>query len=159
MADQYTKPYIESSCFIAWIKGDVDKKRKIEWKKVLKHVLDLAQGGTYRIITSSWTLAEVHKRKSGPVLNNVQSKRILSYFEHEFIDIVEVTREIGESAHLLARKHNLKPTDSVHLACALRMQCDVLLSTDPDLLNIKEKNIRIEEPKIIPLNPLPLYDK
>lgn len=159
MANQYSNPYIESSCFIAWIKGEVEPKRGIKWKDIMNHVLKLAEEGHYSIVTSSWTLAEVHKRKSGPVLDDSQDRKILKYFEHSWIQIIEVTRELGEQAHFLARKHSIKPTDSVHLACALRMKCDVLLSTDPELLNVKENNILIKEPEIRPLKPLPLFDK
>ena len=147
MAEPYVKPYLESSCFIAWIKGEV--REKIDRKKIVQHILKEAEQGKYRIITSSWTLAEVHKRKKGPVLEGKESAKILEFFEHDFFDIWELTRALGEEAHRLARKYGLKPTDSVHLACALRAKCDRLLSFDPDFLKITVPNISIEPPQII----------
>jgi predicted nucleic acid-binding protein len=68
--------------------------------------------------------------------------------------LVDVDRERGEQAHKLARKYGLKPTDSVHLACALRAKCDVLLSFDPDFVKLKEvvedgHTIGLEVPDII----------
>ena len=66
----------------------------------------------------------------------------------------------GEEAHELARQYGLKPTDSVHLACALRAKCDVLLTFDPDFNTVKtDPRIKIQPPQIIPKNPLPLFDK
>lgn len=156
MADQYKKPYLESSIFIAWIKAEI--KGGINCKDVVQHVISLAEQGHYRITTSTWTLAEVHKRKRGPILPTALDDKILQYFENPYIDLVDVTRAIGEEANRLARKHNLKPTDSVHLACALRQRCDVVLSYDPDFTKIPNPPIRIEEPMIIPINPLPLLD-
>lgn len=147
MADPYIKPYLESSCFIAWIKGEVVEK--VDRKKIVQHILKEAEGGKYRILTSSWTLAEVHKRKSGPVLDEKEGSKILDFFEHDFIDIMELTRALGEDAHHLARKYGIKPTDSVHLACAVRARCDVLLSFDPDLTQVRHPDIRIEPPQII----------
>ena len=147
MTDQYRQPYLESSCFIAWIKGEVVEK--IDRKKIVQHILKQAEQGRFRIITSSWTLAEVHKRKTGAVLDDKEGDKILDFFEHDFFGIAELTRALGEDAHRLARQFGLKPTDSVHLATALRAKCDVLLSFDPDLYKIKHPDIRIEPPEVI----------
>ena len=101
MDNQYLKPYLESSVFISWIKGEFNNG--LDCKKTVDHILTLAKEGLYRIVTSSWTLAEVHKRKSGAELDDKKSKAILKYFEHDYIEIVEVTRARGEEAHMLAR--------------------------------------------------------
>lgn len=156
MADQYKRPYLESSVFIAWIKDETING--INCKDVVQHVISLAEQGHYRITTSTWTLAEVHKRKSGPVLPKDKGERLLQYFENSYFALVDVTRAIGEEAHRLARKYNIKPTDSVHLACALQQRCDALLSYDPHFTKMPNPPIRIEEPTIIPINPLPLID-
>ena len=157
MDNQYLKPYLESSVFIAWIKREFNNG--IDCEKTVDHILTLAKDGLYRIVTSSWTLAEVHKRKKGSELDDKKSKAILKYFEHDYIDIVEVTRARGEEAHMLARQYGLKPTDSIHLACALRAKCDVLLTFDPDFnLVKKDQRIKIQLPQIIPKTPLPLFD-
>lgn len=157
MDNQYVKPYLESSVFIAWIRGE--KIDGVDRKKVVDHILTLAEQGHYKIVTSTWTLAEVHKRKSGPVLSKKEDDRFLDWFEHDYILPVDVSRAIGEQANQLARKYGLKPTDSVHLACAIRAECDVLLSYDPDFLNLKDPPMKIKTPAIIPLNPLPLFDQ
>lgn len=147
MAEQYLRPYLESSCFIAWIKGEVIEK--IDRQKIIQHILKQADQGAYKIATSSWTLAEVHRRKNGSPISDKDGNRILEFFESDYFTIVELTRGIGEEAHRLARRYGLKPTDSVHLACALRANCDVLLSFDSDLYNIKHPDIKIEQPQIV----------
>ena len=159
MANQYLRPYLESSVFISWINGEFTKGG-IDCKKTVGHILKLAEEGLYKIYTSSWTLAEVHKRKNGSELDDKKSKAILKYFEHDYIQIIDVTRARGEEAHVLARQYGLKPTDSVHLACALRGKCDVFLTFDPDFNSIKNKDpkINIQQPLIIPEVPLPLFD-
>ena len=158
MADQYLKPYMESSVFISWINGESIKGT--DCKKTVSHILNLAKQGLYKIVTSSWTLAEVYKRKSEPILDDKNSRAILKFFEHDYIEIIELTRTRGEEAHMLAREFGLKPTDSVHLACALRAKCDVFLTFDPDFDSVKkDPRIRIEVPQIIHKKPLPLYDQ
>lgn len=160
MANPYVKPYLESSAFIAWIKGEIFQRDGSNCTKVVGHILNQAKAGEYPVFTSTWTLAEVHKRKKEISLDEKQSRRILEYFEHDYIYLVDITRAIGEQGHMLARQYGLKPTDSVHLACAIRAGCDVLLSYDPDFLDMpdKPKTIVIDYPKIIPKTPLPLYD-
>ncbi len=83
------------------------------------------------------------------MLDDKEGDKILDFFEHDFFGIAELTRALGEDAHRLARQFGLKPTDSVHLATALRAKCDVLLSFDPDLYKIKHPDIRIEPPEVI----------
>ena len=46
----------------------------------------------FRIATSTLTLAEVHKPRHGTALSKGQDTRIVAYFEHDFIDLVQVDR-------------------------------------------------------------------
>lgn len=152
MAEQYKKPYLESSVFIAWIKGEAIPQTNAEGKVVgfenradiAKHILGLAEAGQFHIYTSSITIAEVHKG-SGPG-PEVES-RTIDFFRNGFVKVIDVDRSIGESAHRFCRKYHLKPYDAVHLACALRAGCDVLLTWDSDLLNIRHDGIGISKPQ------------
>ena len=171
MADQYEKPYLESSCFIAWIKDEVIENRsfvdekvtvkgkevtqkrevieKIERGKITAHILRLAEEGEFPIYTSALTLAEVHKKRKGQILPDDLDERILAYFEHEYIKIIDVDRRISEEANEFCRKFGLLGNDAIHLACALRAGCDVLLTWDDDFNAITHSQIRIEQPQII----------
>lgn len=152
MADQYQKPYIDSSVFIGWIKGEVIDG--VDRKAVADHILYLAESKTYRITISALTLAEVHKKRRMPALTEEEDKKILLFFEHEYFDLVDVDREIGEQANQFCRAYGLMPNDAIHLACALRAGCDVLLSWDAGLNKVVRPDIRLEMPQILGQPPL-----
>src|SRR5262249_1175819 len=122
---------------------------RIERGKITAHVLRLAQEEQFLIYTSALTLAEVHKKRKGQILSNELDERILAYFEHEYIKIIDVDRRIGEDANRFCRAHGLLGNDAIHLACALRAGCDVLLTWDNDFHSITHPQIRIEQPQII----------
>jgi predicted nucleic acid-binding protein len=124
--DLYQKLYLDSSVFIAWIKGEVVDG--VQRGAIAVQVLQLAERQrAFRITTSALTLAEVHKPQHGTALAEEQDTRIVAYFEHDFIDLVQVDRQVGAHANALCRQHTLTPNDAIHLACALRAGCDVLL--------------------------------
>jgi len=94
---------------------------------------------------------EVQKKKGRPRLPSDENQNVLEYFEHDFVDPVPVDRAIGEHANRLCRQYEaegLSPCDAIHLACALKAGCDVLLSWDAVLNKINHPDIRTEEPKI-----------
>lgn len=103
----------------------------------------------YLIYASTWSLAEVHKTRGGVALLDDQDEKILKFFESDFIRLVVVDRLVGEEANRLCRRYGLKPADAVHLACALRAGCDVLLAWDDDLLKLIPPGIQIERPQML----------
>ncbi len=157
MAEQYKKPYLESSIFIALIKGEsipqTDAGGKVigheERANVAKHILSLAEAGTFPVYTASITITEVHKGNSKTSVDADPETKITDFFRNGFFKIVDVDRSIAESAHRLCRKHGLKPYDAVHLACAIRAGCDALLTWDSDLLKITDSGIDISKPQAI----------
>ena len=72
MADQYQNPYVDSSVFIAWIKGEV--VNGVDRKDIADHILGLAEKGTFKINISALTLAEVQKRKDRSSLNRPKTR-------------------------------------------------------------------------------------
>jgi predicted nucleic acid-binding protein len=163
MAEQYKKPYFDSSVFIAWIKGEIvtteeeenkgDKTlrviKTVHRKIIVDHLLKQAQNGDFKIHTSSFTLAEVHKKRNHEKLTNDQDEKILAFFENDFIALIDVDRTNGEDANQICRDVGLLPADATHLACALRAGCDVLLAWDDRVTRASHPRIRIEEPEII----------
>jgi predicted nucleic acid-binding protein len=154
VAEQYRKPYLESSVFIAWIKGESIPQTDAEGKEIgrenraeiAKHILSLAEAGQFHVYTSSITITEVHKGNSSKPAKAGGAETI-DFFRNGFFKIIDVDRTIAESANRLCRSHRLKPYDAVHLACALRAGCDVLLTWDSDLLNITHDGITISKPQ------------
>ena len=146
---QYRRPYFDSSVFIAWIRGE--NVAGVDRKAVADHLFGLAGKGSFDIIISAWNLAEVHKKKGDTRqhLNTTQDKQIIKFIEHKWFKLVEVDRDIGIQANELCWRYSLSPADSVHLACALRAKCDVLLTWDGPLARVNHPDIRIEYPRII----------
>ncbi len=147
MADQYRKPYLESSVFISWIKGEI--VNGVDRKSIVEHVLNSAKNAAYYVFISPVVLAEVHKRRGSPSLTDEENGRILKFFEHEWIKMIDINRDDGEKANLLCRQYSLTPNDALHLACALKGGCDILLSWDERLVSVVHPSIRIEQPQII----------
>jgi predicted nucleic acid-binding protein len=156
----YKKPYLDSCVFIAWIMGErppIKRRGKIvksedgtelceERALICENLLKLARQGVFSIVTSAITLAEVHKKKSEPRLTDEKTQDFLNFCKNDFINIVVVDRKIGEEANALCQKYRLYPNDAIHLACAKKANCDVLLSWDGPLNKITDAGIRIENP-------------
>jgi predicted nucleic acid-binding protein len=150
----YTKPYVDSSVWLGWIKDQ--KYNGISGKDVFEHILFQAKKGDFKIHTSSATLAEVHKIRGQEIaLTTLQDDEILAFFEHDFIRLIDVDREIGENANKLCRDSSLsktgaslKPFDAIHLASALKYNCDYLLCWDGSLAKFTHPKIIIEQPQM-----------
>jgi predicted nucleic acid-binding protein len=124
----YQRPYLESSVFIALIKGEVINT--IDRGEIAQHILDGASADRWPIFTSTFTLAEVIKARNKPLLTPAEEKKIDDFFKHEYIKLVILDREVAELARKLARSHALRPPDAVHLASAVKVRADELLMWD-----------------------------
>ena len=146
-AERYERPCLDSSVFIAWLKGEISKG--VDRKQIAEHILRNAELGVFRICISALTIAEVHKKRGHERLTDDEHTEILQFFEHDYIDVVSVDRMIGEQAHRFCREYGLSPADAIHLACALRAGCDYLLSWDDSLNDVDHPHIRCEEPRVL----------
>lgn len=155
---RYERPYLDSNVLIAWKKGEVIDG--VDRFAIAQHILLQAEEGrAYRITISALTLAEVYKVKGQPVrLSNKRTEDLLLYFQNDWFDIIPVDRRAGEDANLFCRQYAILPNDAIHLACALRGGCDVLLAWDNRFCKVNHPSIRIEEPQTIPA-PTPLISR
>ncbi len=156
MRSQYTRPYFDSNVFIAWIQGEIAPDGT-DRKRIADHILEGAKKLAYQIYTSAFTLAEVHKLPDGGrVLTEEEDTRILAFFEHSYIQLVDVDRGIGEEANRFCRLYGLSAGDAVHLACAVRAECDVLLTWDEDFIRKAQRApVIVEKPQILGQLPMP----
>jgi predicted nucleic acid-binding protein len=141
----YARPYLDASVFIAWVKGEVVDG--VDRADIVEHILTLAQRGAYKVHTSALTLAEVHQKRGYDSLRDQEDEELLAFFEHDFIEIIDVDRLIGEEANRLCRRHGLRPNDAIHIASALRAGCEVALFWDHRVTNKTMPGIRLEEPQ------------
>lgn len=149
MADRYKKPCLDSSIFIGGLNGEICStvKRGV----VFHHIWEKARAGEFTIFISAIALVEVYKKKHRQKSDAELLDEFLEYASEPFVEVIEVDRETGIHAHKLCREyagHRLMPNDAIHLACALRAGCDVLLAWDTPLAGISHPDIRIEEPEI-----------
>ncbi len=149
----YRRPYVESSVFIAFIRGEI-REEGHDCKKVFDSILEAASRGKFLIYTSALTIAEVCKKKQFLEILESEIIDLRPYFRDPFIRIIELDREIGEDANLLCQSRltpnhdvpKLRPNDAVHLASAQRAGCDYLLTYDKQLLGQKIDDLNIEWP-------------
>ena len=126
MPDQFARPYLDSSVYIAAIKGEEGRV------DIAKRILDEARKGTLHIVGSTFVIAEVIRAKGSTApLTAAQEKVIDEYVFHDYITWVELDVSLALDARQLARQHtSLKPVDAVHLAAAIRGGADQLLRWD-----------------------------
>jgi predicted nucleic acid-binding protein len=129
-ASIYQRPYLESSVFIALIKGEVEGG--VDRAEIAQNILDDAAAGRWPIFTSTFTLTEVIKDRRRPLLSVLEEQKIDAFFQHEYIKLVTLDREVAELARKLARAHQFRPADAVHLASAIKVAADELLTWDAD---------------------------
>jgi predicted nucleic acid-binding protein len=103
--------------------------------------MEEAKKGNIEIWTSTFTLAEVFKKKCG---NDLVAKGIPDtgdiefeeFLKQDFVLRVNVDDEVGTEARRLLRKHPglMKPQDAVHLASAVVHNLDELHTFDGENL-------------------------
>jgi predicted nucleic acid-binding protein len=150
VADKYRRPCLDSSVFIGGI-GDGEITKGIKRNVVFRHIWERAKAGDFPILISAIALVEVYKKKKGTVAGGEMLDEFLQHINEPFVQVIEVDREVGLRAHQFCRKYSadkLTPNDAVHLACAIRAGCDVLLAWDTPLVGIQHPSIRIEEPAV-----------
>ena len=125
MPEQFSRPYLDSSVYIAAIKGEVERAN------IAKHILSEAQNGALQIVGSTFVIAEVIRAKGAAApLTREQERVIDEYIFHDFITWIELDVSLALEARKLARQHALKPGDAIHLASAVRGKADQLLRWD-----------------------------
>jgi predicted nucleic acid-binding protein len=127
--DAYQRPYLDSSIYIAAIKGETAEPGKGD---LSGQVISLAQQGHFPVIASTFVYAEVIKDRNAPKLTPQQEATIDGFFEQSFITWVEVDLVIAKAARNISRQLGLKPPDAIHLATAARVGADQFLTWDPD---------------------------
>jgi predicted nucleic acid-binding protein len=129
MPRRFWRPYLDSSVYIAAIKGEVAEPGKGDTSAEL---LQLASQTFFSVFASVFVLTEVLRAKGHPPLSLTEEKAIDRYLAGNFITWVEVDIPLARQARDLARQYSLKPVDAVHLSSAIRAGADQLLAWDGD---------------------------
>lgn len=118
--------YWDSVMFISLLTGS-DPARV----QVIRELLDRNKRGALRIVTSTFTMAEVrpHPNDRGLPIDEFETAQDL--FESDRIDLWAVTPRIATAAARIGFGHHaVTPTDSVHIATAIEAKVDVLFTFD-----------------------------
>ena len=114
--------------------------------KMSRGVFELAKRGKIEIVTSGLSLAEVCKNRS---VKEGAPSRVAEVFEHEFVLLAPLDRQIGEKARELMMAgtyFGLKPQDACHLATAAIVPGVSELHTfDKKLLDLNHKIERADQ--------------
>lgn len=99
-----------------------------------------AQNGHCEIWTSTISLAEVYKSHATGQAATQSNSQIDALFTQRYVQMVAVDFNVARDARDLLRAHNpplRKPFDAIHLATALRNNCDEFHTFDRvDLLTL-----------------------
>ncbi|MFL5297368.1 MAG: type II toxin-antitoxin system VapC family toxin [Phenylobacterium sp.] len=133
--------YWDSCVWIGLINQEPDK-----YPRVLG-VLNRARAGKVQIITSTFTLAEVVKRKCSGVtveMSDTEDDPFAELLQQEFVTIVNADWDASVMARSLYRQFNgdglKKPQDALHLATAVIENVDEMHTFDgSDLLKLNGK--------------------
>ena len=118
------------------------------------HVLEMAQRGVCEIWTSSFTLAEVYKRKCDGIQVGIEEQydqKFEDLIESEVIKKVSVDMDVGQVARRLLRRFPKigKPQDAIHVATCLIENVDELHTFDrSDLLALDGQLDRLDRVKL-----------
>lgn len=79
-------------------------------------------------------LWEYHSKGTAPtrILPEQQSTKIRLMFDWKWVRLMQVTPAIAHRAVEIARLHNMKPGDAIHVATALDRVCDIIQRWDKD---------------------------
>lgn len=152
MASSFCKPYLDSTVFFAHIKKEeIESVGGLERWKVAYRILKDAETGSYKAFTSVVTLAEVRRIKvKDEELDENELAAVRKLFAHEYINLIEVNREIGEKAQELGATFSITPIDAIHLATSIWWECDAFLSWDKRLTahlgTSQIESVRLSEP-------------
>ena len=152
MGNQFHKPYVDSSFFFAVIKKEENlcPGGLMRWQ-VAERIVKEAERGEYYLYTSTITLAEVRRiRLKDEQLSQNEMAVVQDFFQHEYIRLIEVSRDVGEKAQTLGAEYGIYPMDALHLASAVEYECDVLLAWDKQFVSSFNgkpvEGIRVMEP-------------
>ena len=123
--------YWDSTAFIALFAEEEDRVDQCQG------VLDAAERDEVEIVTSALTLSEVVHIRGRERLDADLEDRLVAFFEQPYIIIVDLTRDISESAReLLWRHRHLRPKDANHLATAIYANVAIIDAFDDDFLRL-----------------------
>lgn len=134
------KIYLDNCCF----NRPFDDQKQLRIKLETEAKLNIQERILQKEIELAWSYILDFENESNPF--EQRSLAIRGWKNHALVDTDE-TQEIVEKAERF-HQMGIKSKDSLHLACAISMQCEYLLTTDDELIKKAEgiKEIKVTDP-------------
>jgi len=144
--------YWDTSVFLCFL-----NKVETERREICEDILRNAKAGKVRLLTSTYTIAEVIRPKSKSIpgasrLTADQIQKIEGMFRWKWIQKIDVDQRVAFKAVELARDYDLLPADAVHAASAILENVTILQQWDRDFCKVAQL-ISVQEPKMISKQP------
>jgi predicted nucleic acid-binding protein len=133
------KLYLDASVVILHIQGSPRVQASINVR------MQCATDAGGQIIASDLTRLECRVRplRTGDV---ALMARYDQFFNSGEVTLVPISREAWDSAAEVRAKHRLKTPDALHVACAVTLGCDLLLTADGRLARCPEVRSELVSP-------------
>lgn len=119
--------YWDTGPFLAWLKNEAHRLVDVA------PVIEAAEAGNVRLVTSSVTLVEVVKLDQKQAVVEIppeDAEKIRQYFLRSYISIRTFDRPTATIARQLIWEHGLQTRDAMHLATAIRWKLPLLETYD-----------------------------
>lgn len=120
--------YWDTNCFLGWFQQE-ERKRD-----ALRDMLARAEEGELVIVTSALTITECAGLPTVRRVDDAASRKMLKFFEQDYIALRSVERLTAERAHDLVRILAIKHKDAIHVATAVLSGVRVLYTWDEGML-------------------------
>jgi predicted nucleic acid-binding protein len=147
--------YADSCLYISVIKRDADvlADGTPRWQ-VSRSLFAAAQRGDVLILASTLVQAEVlgnGEVRTRPADSQVQTM-VSDWFLADYVEWCDVDRMISRRVGELSGRYGLRGADAVHLASAIRLRADVLMSNDGGFASCHGQvidGVRVLKPEVV----------
>ena len=124
MVPEYKRLYLDADVYLGLIKGETGRF------DVARGLLRGGQDKRFVVVASTLLYAEVcgHGEVRAAADQAAVDRKVGAFFEHGFIQWIEVDLVVARDARRLSRAHRFRGADAIHLASAIRASCDVLMT-------------------------------
>ena len=144
MVPEYTRIYLDADVYLALIKGESGRV------EIARTLLRGGQHGQFRVVASTLLYAEVcgHGEVRAATDQAAVDQKISAFFEHGFLEWVEVDLVVAREARRLSRSQRLRGADAIHLASAIRARCNSLMTWNKNDFPIGQtvEDVEVREP-------------
>ena len=140
--------------YLSVIKGDSDLMDGQPRWQIARNLFRAAERGDVMILASN--LVQVEVMGNGEVRDakpeSESAERVRNWFLAEWIEWCDVDRVITRRVAALSRDFHLRGADAVHLASAIRLKADYLMSNDQDFKHLHGRTIegiQVVTPQIV----------